>query len=91
MARLRVLKLYWGYAMNRQQPTNPKYPLCTLCRTEMQPLMRMPVRVGGPESGFVLFRQLQEMGETILMLDTYRCPRCGKLEFFDLDLSLPQR
>lgn len=77
--------------MNQQGTGNPKYPPCGLCRTEMQPLMQMPVRVGGPDSGFVLFRQLQEMGESILVLDTYRCPRCGKLEFFDLDLSLPRR
>ena len=53
--------------------------------------MQMPVRVGGPEAGLVLFRQWQEMDERILVLDTYRCPNCRRLEFFDLDMSLPTR
>ena len=29
------------------------------------------------------------LAERILVLDTFRCPGCPKLEFFDLDASLP--
>ncbi len=71
------------------QKQSSTLPTCLRCGTAMQPLMRMPVRVGGPGSGFVFFRSIQEMDERVLQLDTYRCPRCGRLEFYDLDLSLP--
>jgi hypothetical protein len=75
---------------NPQQPANnQRLPPCLMCKTPMQPLMQMPVRVGGPHSGFVLFRELQEMEERVLVLDTYRCPKCRRLEFFDGDMSLP--
>lgn len=53
--------------------------------------MQMPVRVGGPQAGFTLFREFQEMDERILILDTYRCPNCRRLEFYDVDMSLPNR
>jgi hypothetical protein len=57
----------------------------------MEPLMQMPVRVGGPEGGIVFFRGFKELDERILVLDTYRCPNCRRLEFFDVDMSLPNR
>ena len=76
-----------GAGQQRQQ----RVPACGSCQTPMQPLMQMPVRVGGPQAGFVFFRELQEMKEGVLILDTYRCPNCRKLEFYDLDLSMPQR
>ena len=74
---------------NNQPPQqqNLRLPNCVRCNVTMQPLMRMPVRTGGI-SGF--FADWGEMGEKILTLDTYRCPRCRKLEFFDLDASLPE-
>ncbi len=72
-----------------QKSTENRSLPCLLCQSTMQPLMRMPIRVGGPDSGVVFFRSIREMDERILMLDTYRCPRCGRLEFFDLDMSLP--
>lgn len=65
--------------------------MCVMCRTPMEPLMQMPVRVGGPSGGFVFFREFQEMDERILVLDAYRCPSCRRLEFFDLDMSLPNK
>lgn len=72
-----------------EQQNHPRTPNCLRCRMAMQPLMQMPVRVGGPKGGFVFFREFQEMDERILILDTFRCPNCRQLEFFDLDASLP--
>jgi hypothetical protein len=31
-----------------------------------------------------------DLGEDVIYLDTYRCDGCGRLEFFDLDRSLPR-
>ena len=31
-----------------------------------------------------------DVGEKIWRLDVYRCSSCKRVEFFDLDLSLPQ-
>jgi hypothetical protein len=71
-----------------QAMNNQSVPMCALCKTLMEPLMQMPVRVGGGQGFFIGF---QELSERILTLDTYRCPNCRRLDFFDLDLSLPQR
>jgi hypothetical protein len=70
------------------QTTRDGVPVCLRCNIDMEPLMQMPVRVGG-STGF--FANWGEMSERILTLDTFRCPRCRKLEFFDLDQSLPNR
>ncbi|HKO97816.1 MAG TPA: hypothetical protein VJU86_12535 [Pyrinomonadaceae bacterium] len=78
--------------LNQQRSANDeRMPPCVLCRTPMEPVMQMPVRVGGPNSGMVFFREWQEMDERILILDTYRCPNCRRLDFFDLDMSLPYK
>lgn len=63
-------------------------PSCLRCRVQMQFIMQIPIRTGGSQ-GF--FSDWGEWGERILLLDTYRCPNCRKLEFFDLDASLPKR
>jgi hypothetical protein len=77
---------------NRQQPADtPRYPPCVACGTPLEPLMHMPVRVGGADAGFVFFRGFKELEERILTLDMYRCPRCRRLEFYDLDMSLPNK
>lgn len=65
-----------------QSINSPSVPLCALCRTPMQPLMQMPINIGGGA---------RMTDGTILMLDTYRCPNCRRIDFFDLDLSLPKR
>ena len=56
----------------------------------MDPLGKVPLRVGG-NTGFrhVFFGSLADMSEDILELDVYRCSTCKRVEFFDLDLSLP--
>lgn len=74
--------------MNQQQQQQPRVPECVRCRVPMQPIMQMPVRTGGI-TGF--FSEWGEWNERLLILDTYRCPNCRKLEFFDLDASLPYK
>lgn len=62
-------------------------PKCWRCDVELINLMKMPIRTGGI-TGF--FSGFGESSEKILTLDVFRCPRCRKLEFFDLDESLPK-
>lgn len=71
--------------MNEQNTDTLK---CLRCNVPMRQIMEMNIRTGGT-TGF--FANWGEMSETILTLDTFRCPRCRTLEFFDLDASLPER
>jgi hypothetical protein len=71
---------------------NPRYPPCPICRIELQPIGQIPVRTGGTSGGWHLFLgDLADAGERMLYFDTYRCPKCRRLEFYDHDASLPQR
>lgn len=63
------------------------YPKCVRCDKEMSKVMNMPIRTGGT-TGF--FANWAELSEQILTLEVFRCPSCRKVEFFDLDESLPQ-
>jgi hypothetical protein len=52
----------------------------------------LPVRVGGTTSGWHFFLgEWADLGEQIKPLDLYRCEKCGRLEFYDHDFSLPHR
>jgi hypothetical protein len=65
---------------------------CPFCKTEMQALGQVPVRVGGRGGGWhLLLGEWADVGEKVWPLDVYRCATCKRLEFFDLDLSLPNR
>ena len=65
---------------------------CSACNTPMESLGQVPVRVGGTSGGWhLLLGELADVTESVLPLDVYRCPRCKRVEFFDLDLSLPPR
>jgi len=58
----------------------------------MQSLGQVPVRVGGTAGGWhLLLGEWADMTERVFPLDVYRCQRCKRVEFFDLDLSLPVR
>jgi hypothetical protein len=58
----------------------------------MESLGQLPIRTGGIGGGWhLLLGELADMTEGVLPLDVYRCPRCRRVEFFDLDLSLPTR
>lgn len=63
---------------------------CPACKSEMDSLGQLPIRVGGTTGGWhLLLGNFADMREGILPLDVYRCGTCKRVEFFDLDLSLP--
>jgi hypothetical protein len=63
---------------------------CSVCKSPMHSLGQIPIRVGGTSGGWLLFMgQLAELDEDVFPLDTYRCPQCKRVEFFDHDESLP--
>ena len=65
---------------------------CPFCKTDMRSLGQLPIRVGGTTGGWhLLFGELADMSEGVFPLDTYRCDQCKRVEFFDLDSSLPSR
>ncbi len=65
---------------------------CSHCRTPMEPLGQIPIRTGGTTGGWhLLLGEWADIGEGVFPLDVYRCTSCRRVEFFDLDLSLPQR
>ena len=50
----------------------------------------LPIRVGGTTGVRHLFLgNWADLKESLLPLDVYRCGTCKRVEFFDLDLSLP--
>ena len=71
-------------------PPQPQSPVCLRCNVYMQPIAQFPIRIGGSTGATLFFLDSwAEMSERIIVFDTYRCPNCRKLEFFDLDASLP--
>ena len=63
---------------------------CPACKTRMDSLGQLPIRVGGITGGWhLLLGNWADMRESILPLDVYRCGTCKRVEFFDMDLSLP--
>lgn len=63
---------------------------CAACKSEMQSLGQLPIRVGGTSGGWhMLFGNWADMSEDVIPLDVFRCATCKRIEFFDLDLSLP--
>jgi hypothetical protein len=67
-------------------------PNCPNCNVALRSLGQLPIRVGGTTPGWHLFLgELADLGEKIKPLDLYRCEKCGRLEFYDHDFSLPER
>lgn len=65
-------------------------PKCNSCNLSLKPLGKIGLRTGGMNGGWeLLFGAFADKDEKVVYLDTYRCENCGRLEFFDLDLSLP--
>lgn len=65
---------------------------CTNCKTPMQSLGQIPIRVGGTSGGWhLLLGEWADTTERVFPLDVYRCAECKRVELFDLDLSLPNR
>ena len=63
---------------------------CLRCEQIMSYLGQLPLRSGG-SGGAMNFLMGSAGGllEKVILLDFYRCPGCGHLEFFDFDMSLP--
>jgi hypothetical protein len=58
----------------------------------MESLGQLPIRVGGTSGGWhLLLGEWADSTERVFPLDAYRCPRCKRVEMFDLDESLPAR
>ena len=67
-------------------------PNCPNCKVELRGLGQLPIRIGGVNPGWHFFLgELADLGEKIKPLDLYRCEKCGRLEFYDHDFSLPER
>ena len=65
---------------------------CYSCKSPMQSLGQLPIRVGGTSGGWhLVLGNLADITEGVFPLDVYRCPKCTRVEFFDLDQSLPVR
>ena len=65
---------------------------CSCCRRPMQSLGQIPIRVGGRSGGWhLLLGEAADVMESVFPLDVYRCSNCKRVEFFDFDLSLPER
>ena len=65
---------------------------CIACKTPMRTLGQLPIRIGGTSGGWhLLLGEWADITEGVLPLDVFRCDRCGRVEFYDLDLSLPAR
>lgn len=63
---------------------------CAVCRRPMQPLGQLPIRTGGTSGGWhLLLGEWADMTEGVLPLDVFRCSTCRRVEFYDLDLSIP--
>ena len=65
---------------------------CSVCQVAMQSLGQIPIRTGGIKGGWhLLLGEWADMTEGVVPLDVFRCSQCKRVEFFDLDLSLPER
>jgi hypothetical protein len=64
---------------------------CFACHSPMQSLGQLPIRTGGTSGGWhLILGAAADMTEGVTPLDVYRCPKCRRVEFYDLDLSLPE-
>lgn len=64
---------------------------CSRCGNPMEALAQLPLRTGGTTGGWhIVFGQLADAEEEIVTLDFFRCRQCRRVEFFDLDLSIPR-
>ena len=65
---------------------------CTVCQSETEFLGQIPIRTKGHGGvSKLFFGEWAELGEEMWPLDIYRCKKCGHLELYDLDFSLPKQ
>jgi hypothetical protein len=54
---------------------------CQSCGEYMQYAGKVPFRIGGTPGGTkLLFGELAELGECMLPMDVWICPKCGKVK-----------
>jgi hypothetical protein len=67
-------------------------PNCNTCKEDLRSLGQIGLRTGGMDGGWeFLVGAFADMNEKVLYFDLFRCEKCGRLEFFDKDLSLPSK
>jgi hypothetical protein len=67
-------------------------PMCPHCKVELRGLGELRVVVGAPLGGWIpVLNNIPDMNFKTKPLDLYRCEKCGRLEFYDHDFSLPER
>jgi hypothetical protein len=67
-------------------------PKCPQRQADLKSLGQLQIRVGGTTPGGQFFLgELADLSERIKPLDLHRCEKCGRLEFYDDDFSLPAR
>lgn len=72
-------------SQNQHLQIQQNVPKCLRCNLPMQPIAQIPIKTVKNYTGD------SYSGQKILVFDTFRCSNCRKLEFFDLDTSLPNR
>jgi predicted RNA-binding Zn-ribbon protein involved in translation (DUF1610 family) len=56
---------------------------CHSCGVELQFAERVDFRVGGTGGGWkLLFGEWAELGESMIPLNIYVCPECGRIDLF---------
>ena len=67
-------------------------PSCPNCNEPLRSLEPLTVRVGGMGSPWhLVLGALAEGTESVTPLDAYRCDKCGRIELYDREFSLPTR
>ena len=62
---------------------------CYSCNVEMQFAQKVPFRIKGtPGMWKLLFGEWAELGEEMLSLDVYVCPKCGEIRLFADEKSM---
>lgn len=63
---------------------------CSSCQAESEFLGQIPVRTHGATGATqFFFGEIAELYEGKMPIDIFRCTKCGHLDMFDLDFSLP--
>lgn len=56
---------------------------CYFCNVQMQFTQKVPFRIKGtPGYWKLLFGEWAELGEEMLSLDVYMCPKCGEIRLY---------
>jgi predicted RNA-binding Zn-ribbon protein involved in translation (DUF1610 family) len=56
---------------------------CYFCNVQMQFAQKVPFRIKGtPGVWKLLFGEWAELGEEMLSLDVYMCPKCGEIRLY---------